>query len=163
MNLNKLFEVYEFAKSAHESIDQKRKTGEPYITHPIEVANLAFSYGSDEQTIHACLLHDVVEDTPIKLEEITRRFGQETSFLVDGVTKLETPEKTLEKIKEYSNENSRVILIKLLDRLHNTDNLNGLDYIKKKYKISNPWYIELARKHNLIELSDKLEQLTQAL
>src|SRR3989344_4144763 len=88
MNLQTLFKAYEFAKAAHEG--QVRKTGEPYITHPVFVAEIARSLGgADEETIIACLLHDVVEDTKVTIGEIRDHFGRTVATLVEGVTKKE--------------------------------------------------------------------------
>ena len=80
-------EAFELADSAH--ADQKRKSGEPYIIHPVAVATiLVETVEMDTETITAALLHDVVEDTEIKLEEIQKKFGKDVAHLVDGVTKL---------------------------------------------------------------------------
>jgi GTP diphosphokinase / guanosine-3',5'-bis(diphosphate) 3'-diphosphatase len=159
MNLEKLFGVYEFAKKAHESINQKRETGEDYITHPIAVAQIANKYGADEQTIYACLLHDVVEDTPITLKQISNLFGKEIAFLVDGVTKINhSPETTYKKIEQYSEKDKRVIQIKLADRIHNT--LNITPRIRDKYKTkSNPHYILLGNYFGYDKLAKKLEEI----
>lgn len=162
MDLNKLFEVYEFAKQAHESINQKRKTGEGYITHPIAVAEIAKQYGADQKTIHACLLHDVIEDTNIKLEEIAKRFGQEVAFLVYGVTKAKTQEKTFEKIENCIQQDKRVIFVKLVDRIHNIQTMDNSEKFKEtweKYKISTPKYVELGRQCGYNDLAQKAEEL----
>ncbi|WP_128896566.1 RelA/SpoT family protein [Longirhabdus pacifica] len=119
-------EAYDFAEKAHQG--QVRKSGEPYIQHPLAVSEIIMNMQMDVTTIVAALLHDVVEDTEITLEMITEQFGETCSKLVDGVTKLE---KIRYKSKEeHQNENYRkmfvamandirVILIKLADRLHN--------------------------------------------
>ena len=153
MNLNKLFEVYEFAKQAHKG--QKRETGEDYITHPIIVAQIAMNHKADQPTIHACLLHDVVEDTPITLEQITEKFGREIAFLVDGVTKKDTPELTIYKIKKYSQIDKRVIQIKLADRIHNVNTI--MPETIPKYKISTPEYIRLGERFGYNELVEELK------
>ena len=159
--LKELFKVYEFAKNAHESINQKRKSGEDYITHPLRVANIAKFYGADQETLYACLLHDVIEDTLKTLEQIANEFGEEVAFLVDGVTKIDNDaEKTFEKIKQYSEKDPRIILIKLCDRIHNSQNLEGLEKIKKKYKKSNPNYIKLGLKYGYQEPSKELNHIT---
>ena len=159
LDLNKLFEVYTFAKDAHESINQKRESGEDYITHPIIVAQIALNYKANQPTILACLLHDVIEDTPITLEQITDKFGQEVAFLVDGVTKLETPEKTFNKIKQYSEKDSRVIQIKLADRIHNVDTI--MPKTIPKYKISTPRYIKLGEEFGYKELVKELKRVSK--
>lgn len=148
MNLEKLFEVYEFAKNAHQG--QKRQTGEDYISHPIAVANIMYQSFRNESALCACLLHDVVEDTTFTLQEITERFGEEVSFLVDGVTKEDSQEKTLKKVESYSLKDNRVIRIKLADRIHNMYSViqNKKLFAKtiKEYKLTNPVYIEIGQK-----------------
>ena len=78
--------AYQAAKRAHG--EQRRVSGEPYIIHPLNVASILVGLGMDTETIIAALLHDVVEDTPVTLEEVSREFGREVALLVDGVTKL---------------------------------------------------------------------------
>ena len=91
-------EAYLLAFDAHAG--QKRKTGGDYFKHPLDVAVIVLDNGGDDATIAASLLHDVVEDTPITLEEIRKKFGEEITFLVDGVTKKENGYETFKKIKE---------------------------------------------------------------
>jgi len=159
-NLPKLFEVYNFAKQAHQG--QYRYSGEPFITHPIAVSYILIDYKADIQTICASLIHDVVEDTPITLEEITNRFGEEIAFLVDGVTKLETKKQTLEKIKEYSAKDKRVLLIKLADRIHNLQNIPlKMKDVFLRYEKENPFYINLAKQYGFDNLALKLEELNK--
>ena len=86
LNLAEIQRAYETAEQAHEQ--QRRVSGEPYIIHPLNVASILVGLGMDTETIVAALLHDVVEDTPVTLEEVSRSFGQEVALLVDGVTKL---------------------------------------------------------------------------
>ena len=124
--LDRIREAYEFADKAHEG--QLRKSGEPYILHPLAVAEILVDMQMDSTTVVAALLHDVVEDTTVPLDEVRERFGETCAKLVDAVTKLEKIKfKTKE---EHQNENYRkmfvamaqdirVILIKLADRLHN--------------------------------------------
>ena len=163
MNLVKLIEVYEFAREAHG--EQKRKTGERYITHPIAVANIAIEHGADEETIYACLLHDVVEDTSVKLNEIRERFGENVAFLVDAVTKESSLLDTFNKIKTFAEKDPRVLLIKLADRVHNTQSLNenGLEKTREKYKISNQFYIKTGFDFGYDSLAEKLDSLTKQL
>ena len=80
-------EAYDFAFQAHQG--QRRRSGEPYITHPVAVADLLADLHLDSQTLMAAILHDVIEDTPTLKEEITTRFGREVAELVDGVSKLD--------------------------------------------------------------------------
>ncbi len=160
MDLKKLFEIYDLAKQAHNG--QKRKIGGDYITHPIAVAEIAQQYGADQETMHACLLHDVVEDTNITLEEIANRYGQKIAFLVYGVTKAKTKEKTFKKIKVCVEQDKRVILVKLADRMHNILTMDNSEKFKKtweKYKISTPIYIQIGKQYGYNDLAQKVEEL----
>lgn len=121
-----LKQAYEFAALAHEG--QERKSGEPYIEHPVEVAGILAKMQMDVTTVTGALLHDVVEDTGITLEQIEAKFGSSVAMLVDGVTKLERLSfKSMEEQKAENHrkmfvamaKDIRVILIKLADRLHN--------------------------------------------
>ncbi|MDI3328788.1 MAG: bifunctional (p)ppGpp synthetase/guanosine-3',5'-bis(diphosphate) 3'-pyrophosphohydrolase [Alicyclobacillaceae bacterium] len=125
-DVEKLREAYGVAKSAHAG--QKRSSGEDYILHPLAVAEILADLHLDSTTLTAALLHDVVEDTPVTLEEISKRFGSEVAALVDGVTKLrriqyatkeEQQAENLRKMLLAMAKDIRVILIKLADRLHN--------------------------------------------
>ncbi|MDY0062576.1 MAG: bifunctional (p)ppGpp synthetase/guanosine-3',5'-bis(diphosphate) 3'-pyrophosphohydrolase [Myxococcota bacterium] len=125
-NLELIRQAHAFAAQAHEG--QLRKSGEPYFTHPLEVAGLIAELKLDDASICAGLLHDVVEDTLISLPELEQRFGKEIAALVDGVTKLSQVEFTskeeaqaenFRKMLLAMNRDIRVILVKLADRLHN--------------------------------------------
>ncbi len=125
--------AYETAKAAHEG--QRRKSGEAYITHPVAVTQILAGYGLDEATLAAALLHDVVEDTDLTLDDIVADFGEEVAYLIDGVTKLDrisysTREQaqaaTIRKMVVAMAEDLRVLLIKLADRLHNIRTVHAL-------------------------------------
>ena len=123
--------AYELAERAH--ADQKRKSGEPYIIHPLAVAGILAELRLDAQTVAAALLHDVAEDTSIQIPDLAEEFGAEVASLVDGVTKLveisqlanlpaDSRDPNIESLRKmflamYSDV--RVVLIKLADRLHN--------------------------------------------
>ena len=143
-NADKIKEAYEFAEQAHDG--QKRKSGDPYISHPVEVAKILIEYGADDASIIAALLHDTVEDTSVTLEDIKKQFGEEVALLVDGVTKLKIgnysyydtkEEQQIENIRKMllaMAKDIRVILIKLADRLHNMRTLASQSDKKKLEK-----------------------------
>ena len=126
-DISMIEKAYEIASDAHK--DQKRRSGEPYIIHPLSVAIILAEYELDKETIVAGILHDVVEDTVMTLEQLSGMFGAEVALLVDGVTKLtkisystdkiEIQAENLRKMFLAMGKDIRVILIKLADRLHN--------------------------------------------
>lgn len=131
--------AYLFAKKAHGT--QMRFTGEPYITHPVAVAHILAAMRMDPQTIMAALLHDVIEDTPVKAPEMIEHFGQEVTGLVEGVTKLkqihfenyaQAQAENFRKMVMAMTGDIRVILVKLADRLHNMRTLRGLPLQKRR-------------------------------
>ena len=144
-DLEKIMRSLEFAIESHKG--QKRKTGEPYIIHPINTAIYLAEMKMDWPTISAALLHDVIEDCEIEYAELEDKFGKEVAILVDGVTKLPTIKitsstqeniqldstsdisraATIRKLLLSTTEDARVILIKLADRLHNMETLFALD------------------------------------
>ena len=134
-----LKEVYDFAEKAHEG--QRRISGEPFITHPVGVAEILAKLELDTVTIAAGLLHDVVEDTDVPMETIEEKFGAEIALLVDGVTKLSRIEfknkmeqqvENLRKMFFAMAKDIRVILIKLADRLHNMRTLKHMTPVKQR-------------------------------
>ena len=125
--------AYEMAEAAHEG--QVRKTGDPYITHPVTVALMLAEYGLDEPTLAAALLHDTVEDTTLSLSDLTVQFGDEIARLIDGVTKLDrvrysnreqAQAATIRKMVVAMAQDVRVLIIKLFDRLHNLRTVHAL-------------------------------------
>jgi GTP diphosphokinase / guanosine-3',5'-bis(diphosphate) 3'-diphosphatase len=132
--------AFQFAYELHG--DQKRKSGEPYICHPIAVAGLLRDLGGGAAMIAAGFLHDVVEDTDVKINEIETRFGQETAHLVEGVTKLSKFEFSSKKEQQAENfrrmfiamaQDIRVIVVKLADRLHN---MRTLDHLRSERQLA---------------------------
>ena len=120
---------------------QYRKTGEPYITHPLAVTFILADLGMTAPTLVAALLHDTVEDTEYTLEQLTEDFGDEVAHLVDGVTKLDkvkygqaSAAETVRKMVVAMARDIRVLVIKLADRLHNMRTLGGLDEAKQEIK-----------------------------
>ncbi len=130
-NLAVIEKAYGIASSFHAG--QKRKSGDPYITHPLSVATILAELGAAEETICAGLLHDTVEDTEYTLEQVTADFGPTVALLVDGVTKLDkvtygpsAKAETLRKMIVNMSQDIRVLVIKLADRLHNMRTLHHL-------------------------------------
>ncbi len=131
--------AYEVAAEAH--VGQVRKTGDPYITHPLAVAHMLAGYGLDEQTLAAALLHDTVEDTNLTLSDLSMQFGDEIGRLIDGVTKLDrvrysnreqAQAATIRKMVVAMAQDVRVLIIKLFDRLHNLRTVHALREEKQR-------------------------------
>jgi len=138
-HLRQVMRAYEFGADAHDG--QSRKSGEPYITHPVAVAQELADMHLDVQAITAAILHDVVEDTEASLDDIEEQFGHEVAQLVDGVSKLdqiqfrsraEAQAESFRKMMMAMIEDIRVILVKLADRLHNMQTLGAMPAAKKK-------------------------------
>lgn len=161
--------VYNYAKAHHEW--QLRKSGEPYIIHPVQVAYILSTLGLDDSTICAALLHDVVEDTDITKQDLENEFGKEIAELVDGVTKLSKlkyasmEEQQVENYRKMflaMGKDIRVILIKLADRLHN---MRTLKYLTRDRQIANAnetmeLYAPLANRLGMYSLKWELEDLS---
>nr|BFE80477.1 hypothetical protein GCM10020093_030780 [Planobispora longispora] len=131
--------AYEVAAYHHR--DQKRKSGDPYITHPLAVATILAELGTDDETLCAALLHDTVEDTAYGLDELRTDFGDSIAQLVDGVTKLDKVKfgdaaqaETVRKMVVAMSRDIRVLVIKLADRLHNMRTMRYLPEHKRQQK-----------------------------
>ncbi|MCM1378306.1 MAG: HD domain-containing protein [Clostridium sp.] len=168
MDMHRMQEAFRLAREAHS--EQKRKTGEPYILHPIAVATIAAEeLNLDANSVCAAFLHDVVEDTDIKLERITKQFGSDVSFLVKVLTKVKREKyemsKQLDNFKQLLNavqHDIRPILVKLADRLHNMRTLSSMR-ADKQMKIAGEtdyFYAPLATRLGLYEVKTELENLS---
>ncbi|MBP1577369.1 MAG: bifunctional (p)ppGpp synthetase/guanosine-3',5'-bis(diphosphate) 3'-pyrophosphohydrolase, partial [Oscillospiraceae bacterium] len=140
-NLESIERAYKLAEEAHG--DQKRRSGEPYIIHPVCVAKILVELGMDTESVIAALLHDVVEDTDVPLATIEKMFGKDVALLVNGVTKLgkipysskeEQQAENLRKMLLAMAQDIRVMIIKLADRLHNARTFEHLSDTKRRYK-----------------------------
>ena len=164
-----ILKAYNYAKEKHGT--QCRKSGEPYIIHPVQVAYILADIGLDEATICAALLHDVVEDTEVTHDDLVRDFGEEIANMVAGVTKLgelkyqaSTEERQVENYRKMflaMGKDIRVIIIKLADRLHN---LRTLKYLRRDRQIANAketmeLYAPLANRLGIYSLKWELEDL----
>lgn len=160
--------AYYFSEKAHEG--QIRRSGEPYISHPLSVAGILADLHLDLDSIITGLLHDTVEDTPVTLEDIKREFGETVSHLVDGVTKLgqmkfrnsfEKQGENIRKMIVAMGKDVRVVLVKLGDRLHNMRTLNHMPY-EKQSRIAQETleiYCPLAGRMGISSLKTELEDL----
>lgn len=165
----KIIRAYEYAKEKHG--DQKRRSGEPYIIHPVQVAYILAGLEMDTDTICAALLHDVVEDTDTTNEDLVKEFGESVAEMVDGVTKLgklQYTTKEEQQVEDYRKmflamgKDIRVILIKLADRLHN---MRTLKFLTRDRQIANAketmdLYAPLANRLGIYSLKWELEDLS---
>ena len=163
--------AYEYAKKMHEG--QTRSSGEPYYTHPVEVASILAYMKMDLGTVITAILHDTLEDTEATYEELEERFGKEVADLVNGVSKLTQIEsKTLEgkqaenfrKLLLAMSEDIRVLIVKLADRLHNMRTIEGLKQDKQRRIALETLeiYAPLAERIGLHQVKEELEDLAFA-
>ncbi len=169
-DISMIEKAYRIASEAHK--DQKRKSGEPYIIHPLCVAIILADLELDKETIVAGLLHDAVEDTIMTSEEIREEFGAEVELLVDGVTKLgqlsyssdklEVQAENLRKMFLAMSKDIRVILIKLADRLHNMRTLKYMPEHKQKEKARETMdiYAPIAQRLGISKIKVELDDLS---
>ncbi len=168
-NTDMIYIAYKFADNAHKNI--KRRSGEPYIIHPVQTAYIAAEIEMDEVAICAALLHDVIEDTPYTFADVEALFGREVAVIVDGVTKLtkiqyssheEQQMENLRKMFLAMAKDIRVVIIKLIDRLHN---LRTLEYMSRekqleKAKETLDIYSPLAHRLGMSKIKAELEDLS---
>ena len=170
-----LRDAYRFCRQKHRG--DFRKSGEPYFTHPVAVAEILAMQKVDDATVVAALLHDTVEDTNASVKEIARRFGNDVAELVDGVTKLtqlklrsgkpnqtESDKRQAENVRKFlmaASKDLRVILVKLADRLHNMRTLRSLpeDKRERKAKETMEIYAPLAGRMGMQSMREELEDL----
>jgi GTP pyrophosphokinase len=161
-----IHQAYVLAQRKH--LGQFRKTGEPYISHPLAVAQILADYGLDSDTLGAALLHDTVEDTDVTIEEVEVEFGPEVARMIDGVTKLdrirfgtreEAQAATIRKMVVAMAQDVRVLLIKLADRLHNLRTIEPLP-VEKQERIGSETlevYAPLAHRLGVQEIKHEME------
>ena len=163
--------AYAVALAAH--VGQTRKSGEPYINHPMSVATIVARQGLDDVTVAAALLHDAVEDTSVSLEDLERDFGSDVRLIVDGVTKLdrlhfdtreEQQAASMRKMLVALSKDLRVLIIKLADRLHNMRTLAALPEHKQQRVAQETIdiYAPLANRLGMQEVKDQLQDLALA-
>ncbi len=168
LDFDKIKEAYDLAVQAHEG--QKRISGEPYIIHPIEVACILAELGMDSDCICAGLLHDVVEDTDVTVEQVKKQFGADVALMVDGVTKLgqlplftkeEQQAENVRKMLFAMSEDVRVVIIKLADRLHNIRTLRFMPEKKQREKALETMevFAPIAHRLGIRAVKEELEDL----
>ncbi len=164
----KIRRAFELADKAHDG--QLRSSGEKYITHPLSVAMILLDYLMDTDTICAALMHDVVEDTDVALEEIKKKFGSDVALMVDGVTKIgqvplntkeEQQAENIRKILIAMSKDIRVIIIKLADRLHNMRTLYARPpekQLKTSLETMN-FYAPIAHRLGMSDIKEEMESI----
>ena len=167
--ITRITQAYVFARNAHEG--QKRRSGEPYIIHPVAVAQILAEMGMDADSICAALLHDVVEDTPVTDQQIRASFGESVEQLVDGVTKIgqipfsatqeEQQNENIRKMFLAMSRDIRVIIIKLADRVHNMRTLAFMPEEKRRFKAKETLeiYAPIAHRLGIRAFKEELEDL----
>jgi GTP diphosphokinase / guanosine-3',5'-bis(diphosphate) 3'-diphosphatase len=164
-------EAYELGFRVHDG--QMRKSGEPFFTHPITVAEILSEWGADTDTLIAALLHDSVEDTPLTINEVEHTFGHGVAILIEGVTKLTAEEftqtptldestETLRKMFRLMEQDVRIIVIKLADRLHNMRTIQGLKPERQQAiaRETMDVYVRVAEQLSMQDLRMQLEDLS---
>ena len=165
-NMEMIEKAYHTADQAHQNV--RRRSGEPYICHPLAVARLVLDLGMDSESVAAALLHDVVEDTPITVDEIKSSFGADVALLVDGVTKLtkiqfssieEQQAENLRKMLLAMSQDVRVMIIKLCDRLHNMRTGDAWPEQKRRDKARETMevYAPIANRLGILNIKEELE------
>ena len=170
LNPETLNKAYLFAIKAHEN--QKRDSGDPYVIHPVAVANILTELKLDSATIATGLLHDTIEDTHATYQTIKSEFGQEVADLVEGVTKISVFEnqalsnskaENFRKLILATSKDIRVLLVKIADRLHNMRTINSIDNVEKRQRIAKETmeiYSPLADRMGMNRIRDELEDLS---
>src|SRR5918998_2830924 len=165
----RLAEAYRFSEAAHAG--QLRQSGDPYISHPLAVAEILADWHLDGQTLIAALLHDVTEDTSVTKDEISDTFGKPVAELVDGVSKLDKIEFQSAEVAQAENfrkmllamaRDVRIILIKLADRLHNMRTLDAVEPVKRRRVARETLeiYAPIANRLGLNSIYQELEDLS---
>ena len=168
-DLEEIQKAYEYADRKHK--DQLRKSGEPYIIHPLAVAEIVADLGLDVDSVIAALLHDCIEDTPTSHQDIAKKFGEPVAALVEGVTKLtrvqyvskeEEQMENLRKMLMAMAQDIRVILIKICDRLHNMRTMEYQSPKKQREKSLETMeiYAPIAHRLGMQKLKWELEDLS---
>ena len=168
---DRIVRAHRAAADAHDG--QFRKSGDPYVTHPLAVAGIVADFGLDDVTVAAALLHDAVEDTSVTLDDVSRDFGDDVAMIVDGVTKLDRLEfesreeqqaATIRKMLVAMAEDLRVLVVKLADRLHNMRTLAamGADKQQRTAQETLDIYAPLAHRLGMDDLKQQLQDLAFA-